>query len=284
MTYARQKNDTKIMTDTVEKINHNIYPKVPRDQQLVLKSSLLRIRWNMSDKWDETLLWMEEHFSEYLNLPFPENYNAIKEAYNILEILARKNKLGKFKRLFFKTIPFMGESKVIIGEHIDSLPDYCIFERCYWENELVFLSKIRRSNDQNITLLEFYKRYFKHMINIKDINYEYKNYMLAMEKDIDIADECMGGIRGTTNRDVINYLKDTMKEHLHIAVKEISKFENHPNLNSFFIRISMYSLFLGDKDVSIDFFYKFKESNENINHYSKWIRDYYIFLKDYHAQ
>ncbi len=284
LTYSRQKNDTYMMSSTVEQINRNIYPKLPRDQQLILKSSELRIRWNMNNKWDEILFWVEDHLSEYQSLPFPENFNTIKEAYNILDNLAKNNKLGEFKRLFLKVTSFMGESKVIIGKYIDSLPDYCINERCYWENELVFLSKIRRSNEPNITLLEFYKYYFKHMCNIKDINYEHKNYMLAIEKDIDIAEECMGGIRGTRNKEVIDYLRNTMKKHLDSAIKEINKFEKHPNIYSFYIRISMYSVFLGDKEISKDFFYKYEESRININHYSKWIQDYYFFLKNYHSR
>jgi len=281
MTYSRQISDTEMMLGTLEQINNEIYPELPSDQQLILKSNELRIRWNLNYKWDEILSWIEDHLSEYQNLPFPDNYYTLKEAYNILFDLAKVNKVGEFRKLFSKLIVFMGEIKADISQYIISIPDYCVNERCNWEYQLVFLSKVRRANKPNITLIDFHKRNFKHMSNIKDISLEHNNPLFAIKADMDIAEECMGGIRGTTNQDVIGYLKNTMLEHMDSVYKEIGNFEKKPQSFSFLIRISMYSLYLGDIERSKQYFNKFEESNININHYSKWIKDYYIFLKKY---
>ena len=271
-----------MMLGTLEQINNEIYPELPRNQQLILKSSELRVRWNLNYKWDEILFWIEDHLTEYQNLPFPDNYIALKEAYNILYNLAQVNKVGEFGKLFSKLIVFMGESKAEINQYIISIPDYCVIERCYWENELAFLSKVRRSNEPNITLIDFYKRYFKHMSNIRDIYLEHNNPLLAIKVDMDIAEECMGVIRGTTNQNVIEYLKKTMSKQLDSVYKEIENFEESPRSPSFVIPISMYSLYLGDKERSKQYFNKFDKLSININHYSKWIKDYYVFLKKYY--
>ena len=282
MTYSRQINDTKMMLGTLEEINNDIYPVLPRNQQLIIKSSELRVRCNLDFKWDELLFWVENHLTEYQDLPFPDNYNTLKEPYNILYDLARINKVGEFGNLFSKLIVFMGEIKTKISQYILSIPDYCVNERCYWENELVFLSKVRRSDEPNITLIDFYKRYFKHMSNIRDINIAHNNPILSIKADMDIAKECMGEIRRTTNQDVIEYLKKTMSKHMDSVYKEIENYEDNPQSFSFFIPISMYSLYLGDKKISKQYFDKFEKLSININHYSRLIKDYYIILKKYY--
>jgi tetratricopeptide (TPR) repeat protein len=280
LVYSRQTKNTGLMINTLKDTRTYVYPHLSHDKQLIFESSELRIRWNLRYEWDKKLFWVEDHLSEYLSLQFPENYLSLKEAFIILFDLAKANNLGPFYDLFSQLVGFMGNIKKDIEQHIISLPDYCVNERCFWETELAFLSKITKSNEPEISLIDFYERMFKHLSNIKDINLEHENPILAIKMDLDIADECMGAIQAINDKSVKDYLKNKMTDHLNKACKEIISFEKHPASNEYFIRISMYSLFLGDNEKSREYLNKFDDSGISINHYSKWIQDYYIYLKN----
>jgi len=122
---------------------------------------------------------------------------------------------------------------------------------------------------------------FEHLCNIKDINLEHENTLLAIKMDLDIADECMGAIYGIREKTVRDYLRSKMTDHLSSACEEITLFEKHPASNEYFIRIAMYFQFLGDHENSKEYLNKFEHSGISINHYSKSMRDYYSFLKNF---
>jgi len=281
LVYSRQKNNAELVINTIRHMRTEVYPYLSHDEQLIFESSELRIKWNARYEWDKNMFWVENHLSEYLNLPFPDNYILLKEAFNILFDLAKTNNLGVFGDLFSKLVGFMGEIKKDIDQHILSLPDYCVSERCFWEAELAFLRKIMKSNEPEITLRDFFERMFEHLCNIKDINLEHENVLLAIKTDLDIADECMGAIYGIREKTVRDYLRSKMTDHLSSGCEKIALFEKHPASNEYFIRIAMYFQFLGDHENSKEYLNKFEHSGISINHYSKWMQEYYSFLKNF---
>lgn len=103
----------------------------------------------------------------------------------------------------------MGHSKPQIINHIINLPDYCVDERCYWEKQSAYLRKIQKNNTPKTDLEELFNVIFGHMRNIKDIQLQHGNPLLAIEADLDIADECMG---------IITQLQPQKLQLIHIIV------------------------------------------------------------------
>ena len=278
--YARQTKNKILMLDTLTQGRINILPKISAQEQLVFEISELRIRWNSGCGWDEKLFWVRHYLPEYLKLEFPARHFVLKEVFNILRDLAKTNNLGPFADLFSQLLDFMGRSKDDIDQYVLELPDYCVDERCFWEKEKAFLRKVQKTDEPKINLIDFYDGMFDHLRNIKDIRLLHGNPLLAIEADLNIADECMGVAQEIQDIAVINYLRKNMQKHLDNACKDFEKFRQYPASNEYLVRIARYALFLGDKERAREYFDDFVHSKISIYHYAAWIQQYYKELNN----
>jgi len=273
--YARQTKNRVLHIETLVRGRIEILPKLSERERLVFEVSELRIRWNSQCGWDEQLFWLRHYLPEYLKLEFPSRYYLIKEIFIVLRDLARMNNLGPFAGLFSQLLESMGRSKEDIGRYLIELPDYCVDERCFWEKEKVFLRKVQKTNEPQISLREFCEGIFEHLHNIKDIQLQHGNPLAAIEADLNVADECMGLAQETGEATIILYLRNTMGEHLDNACRDLEKFSRHPVSTEYALRIARYALFLDDRERAKKYFDDFVQSKISIYHYANWLQQYY---------
>ncbi len=273
--YARQTKNKALLLDALTRGRIEILPKISLQEQLIFEISELRIRWNSQCGWDEKLFWLMHYLPEYLKLEFPVRYLALKEVYNILRDLAKTNNLGPFVDIFSQLLDFMGRSKEDIERYLTDLPDYCVDERCFWEKERTFLRKIQRADEPQISLIDFYEAMFEHLRNIKDIQLQHGNPLLAIEADLNIADECMWVTQEIRDIAVIDYLRKNMQKHLDNACRDLEKFQRYPVSNEYIVRVARYALFLNDKKRAKEYYDDFVRSKISIYHYALWIQKYY---------
>ncbi|MDP8315732.1 MAG: hypothetical protein RAP70_11800 [Candidatus Celaenobacter antarcticus] len=273
--YARQTKNKIILLDTLTQGRIEIFPKISAQEQFMFEISELRIRYNSGIGWDEKLFWVRSFLPEYLKLEFPDRYLALKEVFTILRDLARTNNLGPFADLFSQLIDFMRQSNDDINQYILDLKDYCVYERCSWEKEKVFLRRVLIADEPHINPIDFYEGMFEHLRNIKDILLQHGNPLSAIEADLNIADECMWEIPKIKDVNVRDYLQKNMQKHLDNACKDLENFRQHPTANEYVVRIARYTLFLGNKERAQEYFDDFQRSKISIDHYAAWIQKYY---------
>jgi len=274
--YARQTKNIILLLDTLTQGRIEILPKISAQEQLVFEISELRIRRSSGCGWYEKLFWLRHYLPEYLKLEFPARHFVLKEVFNILrDLLAKTNNLGPFADLFSQLLDFMRRSKKDIDQYVLELPDYCVDERCFWEKEKAFLRKVQKADEPQIRLIDFYEGMFEHLRNIKDIQLQHGNPLLAIEADLNIADECMGVAQEIQEATTIGYLHRTMQEHLDTACRDFEKFRCHPGANEYILRIARYALFLDDKKRARAYFDDFVKSKISIYHYVLWLQAYY---------
>lgn len=276
--YARQTGNKVLFIESLVQGRVDILPKLSKQEHLPFELSELWIRWNNQYNWEEKLFWFQHYFSEYRKLEFPARYHAIKTVFNILDQLAKANNLGPFVGLYIQLLEFLEESKENIDQYLLDSPDVCVNERCIWEDEKVFLRRIKNVNDlpmQSKDLKNYCEGVFKHLRNIKDIHLQHGNPLEAIRADLNIADECMGIMPMAQEENSEPYLKDAMKEHLDEACRNLDKFKRHPASNEFFLRVARYALFQGDVERAKKYFDAFIQSKISINHYAAWLQTYY---------
>jgi tetratricopeptide (TPR) repeat protein len=266
--YARQTEDRSLYIKTMEEGRIEVLPKLSERERLSFEVSELRIRWNSQYRWEEQVVLVSGYLSEYLKLEFPYRFNLIKEIYTVLCMFAENHKLGSFKGLFLQLLKFMWESKIDIDRYLIDLPDYCIYERCAWEEEMASLHRVHKKDECSGEVL-------KHLHNIKDIQLQHGNFLEAIKADLNIADECMGLVRVTRDITTINDLNNTMRQHLDCACRDLEKFLWHPASNEYVLRIARYALFLNDRERSRKYFDDFIQSKISIHHYAIWLQRYY---------
>lgn len=269
--YARQTEDRSFYIKTLEQGRIEILSKLAKRERLSFEVSELRIRWNSQYEWEEQLVLVNGYLSEYLKLEFPSRYYFIKEIFNVLRDLARINDLGPFKDSFLQLIEIMRQSLEDIDRYLLELPDYCVYERCFWEKEKAFLHKVQKIDG----LKEYCEKIFEHLQNIKDIQLQHGNPLAAIEADLNIADECMGLAQEIREAPILTYLRSTLRNHLDSASIDVEKFRGHPASNEYMLRIAKYALFLDDKERSRKYFDDFIQSKISIHHYASWLQRYY---------
>lgn len=279
--YARQIKARALFLESLVTGRIELLPKISEQERLVFEISELRIRWNNSCGWDEKLFCLGHNLPEYLNLEFPLCYYTVKEMFDILFKLARRNNLEPFAGLFSQLIEFMGRSKKDINSYLLDLPDYCVDERCYWEKQKAYLRKIQQNNDSQTNLRDLFEGLFEHLRNIKDIQLQHGNPLPAIEADLNIADECMGVIQQVREPSIMPYFRQTMERHINDASTDLEKFRSHPVFNEYSLRIARYALFLGDQEKAKDYFTVFLQSKISIFHYADWIQRYYHDLAQF---
>ena len=276
--YARQTENKVLFLDALTKGRIEILPKISYPEKLAFEISELRIRYNAHCGWDEKLFWIGHYLPEYLKLEFPDRYLTLKEVFNILRDLTKTNNLGPFAEIFSKLLAFMGQSKEDIDRYLLDLPDYCVYERCFWEKERAFLRKIQKNDEPRTSLIDLFEGVFEHLRNIKDIQLQHGNPLFAIEADLNIADECMGVICDIRGNSIVDYLRKNLLKHLNDACKDLEKFRRHPVSNEYIVRIARYALFLGEKKRAKEYYNDFVHSKISIYHYASWIQKYYEVL------
>ncbi len=278
--YGRQTKNIILLLDTLTQGRIEILPRISTQKQLVFEISELRIRWNSGYGWDEKLFWVRRSLPKYLKLEFPTRYLVLKEVFNILRDLAKTKNLGAFTELFSQLRDSMRSSKKDIDWYVLELPDYCVYERFFWEKEKAFLRGIQKIDEPTIYSIGFYEDMFEHLRNIKEIQLHHGNPFLSIEADLNIADECMWVAQGIRDIAVIDYLRKNMQKHLDNACRDLEKFQRYPPSNEYIVRIARYALFLGDKERARKYLDDFVRSKISIYHYAAWIQKYYKELEN----
>ncbi len=155
--YARQTRDRAFFLKTLALGRMEITPRLSFQERLMFESSELRIRWNNKVGWDEMLFVAEARLDDYFRLDFPQQYRALKEIFIVLKELAKANQLGPFGAMFDRLVCYMREIDAVVEDYLLELPDRCVFERCYWEQERVSLRKFQMevtTQEQHMDLVE----------------------------------------------------------------------------------------------------------------------------------
>ena len=279
--YARQIKDHALFLESLVKGRIELLPKISEKERLLFEISELRIRRNSECGWEEKLFSLAHHFPEYLKLEFPDRYHALKEMYNILLELARRNNLGPFAGLFSLLVEFMGCSKEDINRYLLVLPDYCVDERCYWEKQKAYLHKVQQNNEPQKQLTDLFDGIFEHLRNIKDIQLQHGNPLPAIEADLDIADESMAIIQQVQEPSVMPYFRQIMERHVNDACTDLAKYCSHPVSSNYVLRLARYTLFLGHELEAKKYFEDFLQSKISAFHYAAWIQRYYNDLAEF---
>jgi len=277
--YARQTNNREFFIEALEKGRNEILPSLSEVEKLVFEACELRIRWNSQYRWEEQLNLLGDYLPKYLELEFPSRFNLIKEIYLVLRNLAEKQKLGSFEGLFIQLLEFMWQSKTDIEIYLKDLPDYCVFERCHWEEEMVALRRVQKKNEGQIPFPGYCMEVLTHLENIKDIQLQHGNILPAVKVDLNITDECMALAQATRDETLIHDLKDTLRQHLNNACRDLEKFWWHSAFPEYALRIARYALFLNDKERAKRYFDDFVRSKISINHYAEWLQRYHYELR-----
>ncbi len=276
--FARQIKDKVMLYEALVEGRIQILPKISFKEKLFFEISELRIRFNSQLGWEEKLFEIQHYFSDYSNLEFPERYHVFKEIFIILEKLSKSSNLGPFGQMYRFILNYFESVSAEIDKYLLTLPDYCVYERCYWESEKVFLRRIVKGNiTQEMEFRNIQSR-LEHFKNIKDIHIEHGNYIKAMDADLNIVDETMAHATNLESFTMKSQMRNTMQEHLQIAIEMIDKFKRHPETNILKLRAARYAFFLDDLDIAKQYFEDFKNSKISINHYADWLQKYYYEL------
>lgn len=275
LVFARQINDRAMLLKAIEEGRIQILPMIPFNEKLSFDISELRIRFSHQIGWGEKLFEVWHHFEDYSKLDFPEKYHAFKEILIILENLFRSNNLGPFRQMFEDILNYFERASAEIEDYILNLPDYCVYERCDWEKEKVFLRRVVKGLITPEMEFKNIQSRLGHLRNIKDIHAEHGNYIESTDADLNIVDEAMAAATNLENPDMKGQMRNIMQEHFQVAIEQIERFKLHPETNIQKLRAAKYALFLGDKELARKYFEDFKQSKFSIHHYFIWLQKYY---------
>lgn len=273
--FARQVEDKAMFVEALEEGRAQILPMISSKERLFFEVMELRIRSNNQIGLDEQLLEIQHYFSDYSTLELPEKYRAFKEIFIILEKLFWSSNLGSYRQMFECIWDYFEKAPVEIENYILSLPDYCVDERCYWENERVFLRRFVKGHITQEMEFKNIRSRLEELKNIKGIHIDHGNHIEAIEAGLNIVDEAMACIANLKNANMKSQIRDIMQKQLRMAIEEIENFKVHPATNVLKIRAARYALFLNDRDVARHYFEGFRRSGVSIYHYAHWLQQYY---------
>lgn len=273
--FARQIKDRAMFLEALVEGRIQILPMISFKEKLSFDIAELRIRFNNQIGWDEKLFEIQHYFGDYSKREFPEKYHAFKEILIILEKLFRSNNLGPFRQMFEDILNYFEKASAEIEDYVLNLPDYCVYERCRWEEEKVFLRRIVKGPITQEMEFKNIQGRLGHLRNIKDIHAEHGNYIESTDANLNIVDEAMAHAKNLENSNMKGQMRNIMQEHLQMAIEQIEKFKLHPATNIQKLRAARYALFLNDKNIARQYFDDFKKSKISIHHYAHWLQKYY---------
>lgn len=279
--YARQTEDPVFFLKTLALGRARIASSLSLEERLIFESSELRIRWNnrsWKTGWEEMLFVVDARLDDYLALDFPQQYHALKEIFIVLKELFKSNQLGPFAAMFDRLVRYMQEIDTVIEGYLLELPDYCVFERCEWEKERVWLRRLRdvSTRDQYIVLVD---QMIEHLRNIKDTHLQHGNPLKATEADLNIADEAMSHVVHSNEEFATIRWQPIVEQRTVEAAEAIQEFDDHPQTVEYKLRVARYALFLGDRNRAQQYFEAFKDAGVSIHHYASWLQEYYQDLE-----
>ena len=260
LNYFRQSGDKAKLLSAIEQGRSLLYPKITEQQKLVYDISELRIRWNLQLLGPGHLAYIEQQLDKYLLLDLGERYQALKEIHSVLERLKEMNVLDPFSHFHERVLHILREMESEIGDHLVSLPEYCVNEKCYWLKELVSLQKIDKRNYD-------FEQVLQRLNNLKDTLSKNENYLEAMRAGLDISDEAM-----------FQKKNEIVWQSVQQTIKELERFEGHPVEAECFIRIAYYAFFVGQYQCAKDYLNQFEKTGVSPRHFADWIQAYYAYL------
>lgn len=273
--FARQINDRTMLLEAIENGRSQILPMISFKEKLSFDILELRIRFSNQIGWGEKLFEVQHYFEDHSKLDFPEKYHAFKEILIILEKLFRSNNLGPFQQMYQDILDYFEKVSAEIADYVLNLPDYCVYERCHWEEEQVSLRRVIKGPITQEMEFKNIQGRLGHLRNIKDIHAEHGNYIESTDADLNIVDEAMAAATNLESHDMKEQMRNILQKHLQVAIEQIEKFKLHPATDIQKLRAAKYALFLGDKELARKYFEDFKQSKISIHHYSIWLQKYY---------
>ena len=210
--YFRQKGDKAKLLSIIEQGRSLLYSKITEQQKLVYDTSELRIRWNLQLLRPSYLAHIEQQLDKYLLLDLKERYHALKEIHIVLERLKEMNELDPFLHFYEKVLHTLKRMESEIGDHLVSLPEYCVNEKYYWLKELASLQKIDKRNYD-------FEQVLQRLNDLKDTLSKNEHYLEALVVGLDISDEAMFQKK---NEIVWQSVQQTIKELERLALGQNS--------------------------------------------------------------
>jgi len=258
--YFRQKGDKAKLLSAIEQGRSLLYPKITEQQKLAYDISELRIRWNLQLLRPSYLTYIEQQLDKYLLLDLKERYHALKEIYIVLERLKEMNDLDPFLHFYEKVLHTLRGMEIEIGDHLVSLPEYCVNEKCYWLKELASLQKIDKRNYD-------FEQVLQRLNDLKDTLSKNENYLEALGVGLDISDEAM-----------FQKKNEIVWQSVQQTIKELERFKGHPVEAECFIRIARYAFFVEQYQCAKEYLNLFDKTGVSPQHFADWIQTYYAYL------
>jgi len=305
--YARQIGDMELLINELNYWNNLLSSKLNKDKQLAFAISELRIKWNCNIGWRKQLAEISHNLEHYINMSFPEKFNALKEIFRILEKLFWSKQLADFQNTWANVFSFM-TSDVLeneINHYLDKLPNYCIKERCHWLKEKIFINRLKipigtnikdeinslhshptsyqdqaNLNSNQASAIENYvNTTFKLFDEIIDIQLSHDNLLEAIETCLDRADEAMAQANQLVW--LHDKCKDDVWKYTRKAISQLPAFAAHPQTIQFNLRIARYALYSEQADIAKRFFINFLNTGQSPYHYADWLQRYFMELQQY---
>jgi hypothetical protein len=279
--FYRQKNDQQALKIVVEEGENELRQNLSEEKKCLFDASTLRIKFNGGFDYIATLTKIKNNWSDYCNLDLSNKLAAFKEIYFVF---LQNNSLRSdetFSTMYKDLIRFLqNDAPRLIDLYIQNeIKDFEVYLRKNLLNdkiEFARLTLLPRS-----ALFSTINTIIKIMSEIADLLESNGNLLEGYIQYLNILDESIHSAykNPISTEERMSILNNAKKLFLNVYARVYS-FENHPTLPEFFIRLSWYAFQLGERSKSYKLFSDFNDLNVSINHFSKYIQNYYDDLKN----
>jgi len=280
LVYYRQKNDISKIKTIINKINNDISEMLTIEEKANLEISKIRIKFNSHLPYLDDLSKFQNNLEYYKQLPFLTKISIYKEIYSVLSTMNNAADQRKFLKTYNEIYDYFLNLQVGIDKYFSKeIKDFEITKKCQLLKDKLFSLNFLSTSSSADVIIDKKLSTYEDIIDIFESNH---NFLRSFETRLDCLDECMGLMRNNftfTQKDkVINNMKLQYEE----TIKSLESVDNSYNLHpEFYLRLARYSLYLMNYENVIKYFDKFKKYNVSVNHYARWLQDYYHILDNY---
>jgi hypothetical protein len=207
----------------------------------------------------------------------------LKDIFIVLVDMIKYAKNEKIKIMYNYLIDFMIESKNTINKYrVENIPIYYIHRRVDFIYEEIFLERLIVNHNESFDWKKYTKNIFRKHEDIKDINDKHGNILESMVSSLNIAGECIELLSSgdVQDREVSEYINLTMKIHTDTVLEVLNKYYDYPIPPELCIKIAKCAICNNDIESAKKYYVKFVDSGVSVNHYSRYIRQWFLELQN----
>jgi hypothetical protein len=279
--FYRQKNDQQALKIVVEEGESELRQNLSEEKKCLFDASTLRIKFNGGLDYINTLTNIKNNWSNFCNLNLLFKLTAFKEIYFVFFHNTLLQSDDSFNTMYQDLISFLqNDAPKLIDSYIQNeIKDYEVYLRKNLLNDKIEFTRLTLLPRSAIFLT--INAIIKIMFEIADLLESNGNLLEGYIQYLNVLDESIHSANKNpiSTEEKMSILNNTKKLFLNVYSR-VYTFENHPALPEFFVRLSWYAFQLGERDKSHRLYSDFNDLNISINHFSKWIQNYYNDLKN----